>query len=339
MFFANESFFTGSFYSAPLTDYVSGWQDPNNIEATLNFFAPQVQVPGRLFEFKSAVNAEEFLSEVYDDARGIGADFKKVIYTGTDTTSKTINRGLTTIIDLDRVSAAGSPAGGGGMGGAAPPPWQQKIVAKLTRRLYRNSVRRALAAISAGATAGTAKHWVAQPVNPDVVPVNPDMDIQGELILATNTSGIRPNRVGYGDTAFFYRNQAYGAQNNPAGFLGYAPGLSASGMSNQESAIATNLGVDRVMVSRERYQSSASAKSELLGANVYMFYAQDDVDTEDPSNVKRFVSTFNEEEGGGLFRVYVQQLTAKLVAISVEFYEIIVVTYSGGLRKVAIQNS
>ena len=110
-------------------------------------------------------------------------------------------------------------------------------------------------------------------------------------------------------------------------------------MSNQESAIATNLGVDRVMVSRERYQSSASAKSELLGTNVYMFYAQDDVDTEDPSNVKRFVSTFNEEEGGGLFRVYVQQLTAKLVAISVEFYEIIVVTYSGGLRKVAIQNS
>lgn len=325
VFFANDSWFTMGQYSEPLTNYLVGWRDPNNIEATLQFYAPQVQVPGRLFEFKAAVNAEEFLSEVVDDARAIGADFKRVIYTGTDQTAKTLNRGLTVIVDLDKVNM-------GGMGGSAPPPWQQNTVAKLTRRLYRNSLRRAISALSTAATNAGTFHWTAQPPNPDVKPVNPDLDVQQVLLTATNASGIRPNRVGYGDSAYLYRNQAYGAQNNPAGYFGYTPG-------DAQDKLAAALLVDKVNISRERYQNAASTKSEILGAVVYAFYASDDVDTEDPSNIKRFVSTFNEEQGGGLFRVWVQQISAKLVAISVEFYEIIVVTYSGGIEKMTIVNT
>jgi hypothetical protein len=326
VFFANDSWFTTTYYSEPLTNYLVGWRDPNNIEETLAFYAPQVAVPGRLFEFKSATNAEEFLSEVYDDERAIGADFKKVVYTGTDTVAKTLNRGLGIVIDLDKVSK-------GGMGGAGPAPWQQNTVAKLTRRLWRNSLRRAITAISAGATAGTGLRWIAVPPgNTSLVPPNPDMDIQAELVTATDTSGIRPNRVGYGDSSWLYRNQAYGAQNNPAGFMGYGPGDAAEKM-------AAALGVDKVHISRERYQSAAASKTQVVGANVNMFYAQDDVDTEDPSNIKRFVSTFDAEQGGGLFRVYVQQISAKLVVVTVEFYELIVVTYSGGIRKVAIVNT
>jgi hypothetical protein len=72
---------------------------------------------------------------------------------------------------------------------------------------------------------------------------------------------------------------------------------------------------------------------------VYAFFAEDGVDTEDPSNIKRFVTMYDEEQGGGLFRVYVQQVSSKLVAITVEFYEKIIVTYPGGIRKLAIANS
>jgi hypothetical protein len=99
------------------------------------------------------------------------------------------------------------------------------------------------------------------------------------------------------------------------------------------------LQVDKVMVSRERYQSGAAAKTEILGANVYAFFAMDGVDTEDPSNIKRFVSTFDSEQGGGLFRVYVQQISSKLVVVTVEFYEKIVITYASGIRKLAIANA
>jgi hypothetical protein len=323
VFFANDSRFGETYYNEPLTNYLVGWRDPNNIEETLQFFAPAVPV-GRRFEWKAAVNAEEFLSETVDDSRAIGADFKAVKYTGTDVQDKTFNRGLTLIVDLDNV-----PGGAAPVDGEATPPWMQQRVAKLTRRLYRNSLRRALSAISAASVA-VPYVWAAQPINPGVIPVNPDQDVQTELIAATNITGIRPNRVAYGDTAFLYRQNAYGSQNSPGGYLGYMSGGQAEG------SLAAALQVDKVKISRERYQSGAAAKSEILGASVYAFFAMDDVDTEDPSNIKRFVSEFSAEQGGGLFRVYIQQISSKLVAITVEFYEKIVVTYAGGIRKLTI---
>ena len=320
--FCNAGTFLETYYSEPLTNYTVGWRDPNNIEESLQFVAPAVPV-GRRFEWKAAANAEEFLSEIVDDQRAIGADFKAVKYTGTDVTDKTMNRGLTLIVDLDNVQETGIGAG-------VVPSWQQNAVAKLTRRLYRNSFRRAIAAIAASAVQ-VPLTWKADPINPGIQPVNPDMDVQSDLVTQTNITGIRNNRALYGDSAFLYRNQAYGAQNNPAGYMGYNP-------NGAESAMAAALGVDKVKVSRERYQSNDAAKSEILGANVYTFFAMDNVDTEDPSNIKRFVSTFDAEQGGGLFRVYVHQISAKLVAISVEFYEKIVITYASGIRQLAISN-
>lgn len=319
--FCNAGTFLETYYSEAATNFSTGWRDPNNIEDSLQFVAPAVPV-GRRFEWKQATNAEEFLSEVTDDQRAIGADFKAVKYTAADVTDKTYNRGLTLIIDLDNVSTTGTGSG-------VIPNWQQNAVAKLTRRLYRNSFRRAIAALAA-ASVTTNLTWSAQPANAAVAPVNPDLDVQNDLVAQTTITGIRNNRVLYGDSAFLYRQQAYGAQNNPAGYLGYNPTTSAG------NALAAALQVDRVMVSRERYQASSAAKQEILGGNVYSFFAMDNVDTEDPSNIKRFVTTFDGEQGGGLFRVYVHQISSKLVAITVEFYEKIVITYAGGIRRLAI---
>ena len=305
---ANDSRFLESYYQEPLTNYAVGWRDPNNIEATVSFFAPPVPV-GRRFEWKSAVNAEEFLSEVVDDQRAIGADFKTVTYTGTDVTDKTLNRGLSLIVDLENVTGTN---------------WQNQKTAKLIRRLWRNRLRRAISVIDAAAVS-VPFTWRQDPVNPGVVPVNPDQDVRNDLTAATDISGIRPNRYAYGDNAFNYRTAAYGAQNNPAGYLGYQPGAM--------DQLSAALQVDKVIVSKERYQSAAAAKTQILGANNYAFYAQDGVDTEDPSNIKCFISTFSGEQGGGLVRVYVQQISAKLVVITVEMYEKIVITYSGGIRK------
>jgi hypothetical protein len=305
VFFANDSRFLETYFSEPLTNYAVGWRDPNNIEETVNFFAPPVTV-GRRFEWKAAVNAEEFLSEVVDDQRAIGADFKAVKYTATDVTDKTLNRGLTLIVDLDNVTGTN---------------WQNQKVAKLLRRLWRNRLRRAITAVNAGA--------VAVPYTWDkTAGVNPDQDVRDQLVAAADISGIRPNRVGYGDNAFNNRTAAFGAQNNPAGYLGY--------MSNAMESLAAALLVDKCLVSKERYQSGAAAKTQVVGNSVYCFYAEDGVDTEDPTNVKCFVSAFDAEQGGGLVRVYVQQISAKLVALTVEMYEKIVVTYSGGIRQLVI---
>ena len=169
---ANDSRFLETYFSEPLTNYAVGWRDPNQTEATLQFIAPTVSV-GRRFEWKKAANAEEFLSEVVDDQRAIGSDFKRVDYSAADVTDKTINKGLTYIADLDNVSG---------------PNWQNHKVAKLLRRLYRNEFRRGISALAAAATNSNVI-WDTS------AGVNPDQDLKTDLLTATNASGIRPNRI------------------------------------------------------------------------------------------------------------------------------------------------
>jgi len=301
--FANDSRFLETYFSEPLTTYAVGWRDPNNIEASLDFIAPPVVV-GRRFEWKKAANAEEFLSEIVDDQRAIGSDFKRVEFTASDVTDKTINKGLTYIADLDNVSG---------------PNWQNHKVAKLLRRLYRNEFRRGISALAAAATNSNVI-WDTS------AGVNPDQDLKTDLLTATNASGIRPNRILYGDTAWNKRGLSYEGQLSTS--TAYA---NIAAMTPDQ--LAARLMVDKVMLSRERYQTSASAKSEIVSNLVFAFYAEDGVDTEDPSNIKRFVSSFNAEQGGGLVRVYVQQISSKLVAITVEHYSKIVVTFATGIRK------
>jgi hypothetical protein len=300
--FANDSRFLETYFSEPLTNYATGWRDPNNIEATLQFIAPAVPV-GRRFEWKKAVNAEEFLSETIDDQRAIGSDFKRVEYTGQDVSDKTINKGLTYIADLDNVGG---------------PNWQNEKVGKLLRRLYRNEFRRGIVGLS-GAATNTALTWDT------TAGKNPDQDLKNDLLTATSASGIRPNRILYGDTAFNKRSLSYEGQTGATAFAQVA--------ALNLDQLAARLMVDKIMISRERYQSGASAKSEIVSNLVFAFYAEDGVDTEDPSNIKRFVSAFSAEEGGGLVRIYVQQISSKLVAITVEHYSKIVVTFSTGIRQ------
>ncbi|MDB6108262.1 MAG: hypothetical protein JWR69_12 [Pedosphaera sp.] len=302
VFFANDARFSETYYSEPITNYLVGWRDPENIEDSLNFIAPAVTV-GRRFEWKKANNAEEFLSEVIDDQRAIGSDFKRVEYTQSDVTDKTLNKGLTYIADLDNVSG---------------PNWQNEKAAKLLRRLYRNEYRRGITALAAAGT--------NSPLTWDTTDgKNPDQDVKTDLITAATASGIRPNRLLYGDTAFNKRGISYEAQKNYTAFAGVVN-------LNMEQ-LAARLMVDKVKISKERYQSGAAAKSEIVSNLILGFYAQDGVDTEDPSHMKRFVSNFSAEQGGGLVRVYFQILSAKLAAITVEHYSKIVVTFSTGIRK------
>lgn len=302
IFFANESMFSAAQFNEPLTTYAVGFKDPNNIEDTLNFIAPPVPV-GRFFQFKKAVNAEEFWSETVDDVRAIGADYKTITYSGTTGIGKTIDRGLSEVIDLDQVSGS---------------DWEQRSVARLQRRLLRNSLRRAVAGLIAAAT-NTAKTWGSS--------ADPDQDVRDDLVTARNASGVRPNRVLYGDTAANLRVKAYRSQNNAGAYASAA-------LSPEELARA--LGVDRTLVSQEVYQASASAKSEIVGNQVLMYYADDMANTEDPSHIKRFITMHGSELGGGRWLVSRIQPSAKRVVITVAHYEQVIIPFSTGIRRFTV---
>lgn len=298
---ANESRFNAAFFSEPLTEYATGWRDTNNLEALLDFVAPPVQV-GRRFEYKKADNAEAFLSDT-DDARAIGADFKRVEYRGATTNDKTHNRGLTIRVDLDAVGDMSN--------------WRELYTSRLLQRLLRSELRRAIDAIVGGAT-NANKTWDLSAGK------DPDQDILTELIAAVDASGVRPNRILFGDVAWNKRLISHRAQATAGGFA--SAGLTPA-------QVASFLNVDGVRISRERYQSSTAAKSKVTPDVVLLFYGQDDVTGEDPTNTKRF---WSQVEGGGRYRVYEQQVSAKMVDITVEHYSNVILTSSIGLRKLTI---
>ncbi len=298
---ANEARFTAAYYSEPLTTFAVGWRDPSPITEIMEFLAPTVRV-GRRFEYKEFLNQEEWYSES-DDDRAIGADFKRVEYKGVSKLGQTENRGLSIVVDLDEVREVAN--------------WRELYTGRLQRRLNRNEFRRTWALAVAAAT-NNAKTWDT------TAGKDPDQDVLTDLVAATDDGGIRPNRLIYGDTAWSKRVLAHRAQSLSGGFA--SAGLSAT-------ELAGFLGVENVMVSRERYQSSSSAKSQIVSNLVLEFYAESSPMNEDPSNLKRFVS---EVEGGGYWRVYEQQISSKLVLLTVEFYSLPKVTATTGLRTLTI---
>lgn len=297
---ANESRFVEAHFNQPLTTYAVGGWDRLDLSGELEFFAPATPVPRR-FTYAEWLNSEAFLSDAApDDLRSIGADFKRVEYRSIKTEGKTENRGLTMRLDMDEVGET--------------PNWQQTSTQMLMQRLKRSALRRAVTALSA-AGVNTARTWDT------TAGKDPDQDVNTTLITATTASGLRPNRVGYGETAWSRRILAHRAQNTAGGF---------ASSSLSEAQLAQFLAVDRVLVSRARYQSAAAAKSEVTGNLVLSFYAQSNAAVEDPSNIKRFVSP---TASGGPVRVYLHQVSAKLWDLTVEHYDLIKITSALGIRK------
>lgn len=292
---ANEARFTSTHYSEPLTAYTVGWRDPENLDQLIEDLFPSVQV-GRRFEFKSAVNAEAFLSEA-DDIRAIGSTFKRVEYKGSSVNEKTLNKGLTVRVDHDEELGDG---------------WREFYVQMLMQRLLRNDLRRGITLVDAAST-NAAKTWSSGTPNPDG-------DVRAALKAGADASGVRGNVVAFGEAAFDLRLDAYEIANTP-----YA-GRAAS-MTLEE--LARKLMVDQVRVVKARYQSSASAKTAVLASVLYTYLALKGVTKDDPTNVKRFFTPAR----GGRFGVYVQE-HEKFTDISVEHYSNIVITSTLGVRKI-----
>lgn len=294
IYLANEARFTASNFSQALTAYSTGWKDTNDIQATLDFIAPPVPV-NRRFEFKKATNTEEFLSET-DDVRAIGSPFKRVEFTGATTNEKTYNKGLTIRIDKDDMLDGD----------------EERATMRLKTRLLRNELRRAMTLLLAIDNSGTAYVWGASGT--------PDNDVLARIDAAGDASGINPNRVIFGTAAWLLRQSSYAAQDKAGAFAGLNATL---------AEVATRLGLSGGgRISTERYQSSSSAKSKVIGSYFVVFYGEDGVGKDDPTNMKRFLTPV----GDGGLRVYREEHD-KWIDISVEHYSNVVVTSTVGAKK------
>lgn len=299
---ANESRFIESSFQEKLTAFAVGWQDDGKLQELLDFTAPMVPT-SRRFEYALATNPEEFQIDVNnDDIRAIGGAFPRVEYTSHKAIGSTKNKGLTIRVDLDNVEDI--------------PMWRELYTAKLMRRLLRSECYRAINLLSAGAT-NTNKTWSTGSPNPDA-------DMRTGTINFANIVGLHPSRILIGQTAWANRQTGFENQ-NVAGAFGGAP--------RTPDDLAQFLAVDEVFVSRERYASSASVRTQLVNNLVIIFLAMANQSPEDPSNIKRFVSM---TQGGTPFRVYEQVVDMKRVDITVEHYSDIILTSASGIQQYTI---
>jgi hypothetical protein len=297
---ANDDRLSQAQFDIPLTDFAVGGWDRTDLAAELAAAFPEVSVT-RKFTYRLFPNVEAFASDGDEDRVSILGDFKQVEETNTQVHGVTINRGLMMMINTDEIDTS-------------QPNWEQVRVMRLIRRLQRNSLRRGYALISAAAT-NTARTWDTSGGK------DPDADVVTSLTTGADTSGLRANTAVYGRTAWDKRFLSLRAQNTPAGYS------SAAMTPDQLGGVLSA----RVIQSESRYQSSASAKSQIVGNLVLSYYA-DGQSTEDPSCIKRFMSPSTQ---GGKLGVFRWQLLKKIF-IAVEMYELLAMTSTLGVRKETI---
>lgn len=288
---ANEARFTSAHYSEPLTGFTVGWRDRENLDQQRQRLFPEVQV-GRRFEFKAALNAQAFLSEL-DDLRPIGSPFKRVAYTGETVNSKTHNHGLTVRLDHDEVDDLEMEV--------------TRTIDRLLQRITRNSFRRGNALLLANDT-NSGEIWGATD--------NPDGDLRTMAKASADNTGVWPNVFAIGELAWHYRLNSYEDSTRDNGGQ-------RSMLTTQQ--IAQYLGADVVEIVKARYQSSATAKSALMAGIVFAYLAEQGAGKDDPSAVKRFVSSGRAGQKYGVYR----QEYEKYTDISLEYYELYVATGIG----------
>jgi hypothetical protein len=122
--------------------------------------------------------------------------------------------------------------------------------------------------------------------------------------------------------AWTIQQDAFETQNNPLGYRN---------ADKTPQQIAEALLCQRGLVNKSVYQSAAAAKSLLQAGTILAYYAQDNIDTEDPTCLKRFWSPTD----SGPTRVYVYN-HGKFTDVFVELYSRLVATSVLGIQQLTI---
>jgi hypothetical protein len=292
---ANASRFEAHQPNEEATGYAVGFMEENDLLAILQSICPSVPVNKR-FSFRKGVNSEYFLSED-DDVRAIGADFKRVEFSGDEVDSRLHNKGLVTVIDHDEEGDSEAV--------------RNLKTRMLINRLLRNDLRRGIALLE-GVKANENRTWNPAAANL----VNPFAHLRSDIEASQVAMGMYPTRQVWGRTAWNHLQDLVEAHDGAIGKVDITP-----------ENVAAKLGLDRIVIVDPVY-TTPSGKAKILGNGVFTYYAQDDADREDPSCVKRFV----DQEIGNSVRVYVEE-KAKFTTITVEHYSRLLAPSPIGIRK------
>lgn len=304
IFAANDANFDAEHLSEPLSEYIVGYPDEEGLDTLLEEAAPVVEVGGRAFTYRKHESAEAFQAALNDeDVREIQGNFAQVRLTGTQANGRTQNKGLTMVLDNDQ--------------GGEDLRTQQRAVANLRARLLRAELLRLLAVLDANDVAASSTNWGAGNASAD-----PDMEVLAEVDTSGDSRGIDSNIALYGGGAWLKRKMSYSIRDKAGAF---------AFLRSSEAEVAATVGVDKVLRSNFRYQTGASTKSKIINNAVWIYYAKKGLMPDDPSNIKRFVTS----TPSGRWRVYITS-ELKRTLVTLEHYSLIECTSTLGIRQLPV---
>lgn len=257
-----------------LTNYAKGVAQ-DRASSVAEFLSPTVPVAAATGKFKSFNDKNAF--QVPATARAIGGAATRLEFLATDTDYNCKPKALEIAIDDQERDLAGS---------ADPLALEQaKIDVLLTSALisHENDV---LAAVKAGISAvGSRGSWS------DLATNDPIKEIDEQIKAITVATGQMPNRIILGIGAWYYLR-------NHAKTLARQPGAANIGVSLQQfTGMLLNPGIEaRIgVLSKDTTKMGATAsKANIVGDEVFIFYASASPTQYDPS----FSKTFRTNRGG-----------------------------------------
>ena len=299
----NASQFSGNAPSEFLSNYAVRYQDANaqGVDAIRQFIAPDVPGTTSLFVEYALYNfADAFLAldNTADDLRAIGADFPTLRSPSHQlVTQRIANRGLAVEVDEDEERLDSD--------------WQERKIAFLRGVLDRSRLRRTIALFVAGAV-NVAKTWSGAS--------DPDQDVMDEI----ENQSLRATRILYGPGAWTKRSRALRTQNTAGSF--------ASAKMTLED-LAGEFAVEEVQVARPKYTTGTTTAGSIVGSQVMLFIAGENLGRNDFSNLKTFTTP---TKTGQRYAVYVRQVGDKRWRIAVECYETVAITSTVGLEVITV---
>ena len=320
----NTSQFGASFFIEPITTFATGWQDPYMTLEMLNRIAPMIPT-GRKWEYQAQSNDQAFLSES-DDLRALDEEFKTVKYDGKMVLGSTVDKGLTIVLDRRRLESYG-------------PLYLERFTARLTQRLLRNEMIRAVSGLLTAVTASKVV-WNAGG--------DPDADLLKMVKASRDDAGFSGNVILMDDAAGLQRDLSLrSAALTPGALVSsqLSTGFSVSGASgtlapNNGNTLARYLRVDDVIELPSRITTGVGTKAGILSNQVILYFAMAGQMIDDPSNIKRMVSPFGlggdagvNGGGAGQFAVFVDDTKGKMtIRITVAHCSSIAIPTTKGIQ-------
>lgn len=259
-------------YNGRLTNYAHGLSQ-DLASSLAEFLAPTVVTPASIGQFKKYDEKNAF--QVYDTSRPLGGGAVRIKFESTDPTYNCKPQALEIPVDDAERDSAGDDA-------TAQQALDESKISTLLSATHVGHEDKVLAAIKAGVAAvGGVGVWSAPAVN------NPIVEIDAQIKAITVAAGRMPNRIAFGIGAWnYFRNHDK--------VIGRFPNAALVGVTKEQARglfLNPSMEIAVGVLSKDTAKwGNAAAKVNIVGDEVFIFYASNAPTIYDPSAVKTFMT-------------------------------------------------